>query len=121
MINYPKQIALLYEDAMQDFGEAIAYQLFSDTRIVLNDLRIGFMPTATATYLGCAVDINVRFVFGHDTKVLTNLVLECKRVKTLQEGITVTVDSNNNKLFDCVRLGRRLLEFLEVDDIKSTT
>lgn len=108
MINFPRQIGLLYSDATRELGESVSYKLFTESGIVLNQLTIGLGNSETAMYGNRDIELTTSLIY--DDTLLTHIRLQSDEVGALQEGVNVTVDRNIGQLFDVVRLGVHLLE-----------
>ena len=108
MINFPRQISLLYSDATRELGEAVSYMLFAETGIVLNQLTIGLGDSETAMYGNRDIELTTSLIY--DDTLLTHIGLQSDEVAVLSKVIQVTVDKNIGQLFDVVRLGVHLLE-----------
>lgn len=108
MINFPRQIGLLYSDATRELGEAVSYMLFAETGIVLNQLTIGLGDSETAMYGNRDIELTTSLIY--DDTLLTHIGLQSDEVAVLSKVIQVTVDKNIGQLFDVVRLGVHLLE-----------
>ena len=107
MINFPRQIGLLYSDATRELGEVVSYKLFTETGIVLNQLTIGLGDSETAMYGNRDIELTTTLVY--DETNLTHIRLQSDDVGVLNDGIDVTVDKNIGQLFDVVRLGVHLV------------
>lgn len=108
MVNFPRQIGLMYTDATRELGEAVSNKLFKESSIILNQLTVGLGESETAEYGESDIEITTSLIY--DDTHLTHIVLQSDEAEELNEGVRVSVDEHIGQLFDNVRLGIHLIE-----------